>query len=355
MRFRCVAAGLIGVAACFGFCIKPYYLLVPIAMEIWLLARTRRPAVWFSPETVAMGVTGLVYLAVVIVTMPAYFEKELPEVLLAYWTYNGTLSEVLGNAFMLTAPAVVLGGIGYTTLRPGERVPALAQGFAVAGAAFLVAALLQMKPWPYHFLPGAIALYLAAAVLLIGGKPRADAGAVRFGALLVLLVVVCLRPAVEAVRSFDDNATMARVEKLATVFRANPGPNGTIAGFLTSPRDVFPAIIASGMNWAPPFCCDYLIAAAARVDEAPASRRQAITAAGLKQAERAVAAIRAEEPGVIVVDAADRKLGFGTRRFDYLPWLEGHTGFDILRHYREINPVGPFRLFVRKQSAPLKD
>jgi hypothetical protein len=171
----------------------------------------------------------------------------------------------------------------------------------------------------------------------------------RFGALSVLIVAACLRPAQEALQSFDNGGTIARVEKLVAVFRANPGPSGTVAGFLTSPRDVFPAVVASGMNWALPFGGDYLIPAAVRADEAPAVNRRRIEAAALELAERDVAAIRAKEPGVIVIDAAVNKLGFGDRKFDYLPWLESRTDFtDVLQHYREIDPVGPFRLFVRK-------
>lgn len=34
----------VGVAACPGFCIKPYFLLVPVALEIWILVRLRRPS-----------------------------------------------------------------------------------------------------------------------------------------------------------------------------------------------------------------------------------------------------------------------------------------------------------------------
>ena len=44
-------------------------------------------------------------------------------------------------------------------------------------------------------------------------------------------------------------------------------------------------------------------------------------------------------------------LGFNGRRFDYLEWLEAHTDFArVLLQYREISPIGPFRVFVRKQS-----
>ncbi len=343
------ATTLAGVAACLGFCIKPYYLLVPVALEVWLLARTRRPGVWIAPETVAMVLTGLVYLATVVIYTPGYFGNELPKALLGYWAYQSALPDVLWAAVMATAPAVVLGWLGFATRGEGDRVPAPAQAFAVAGVAFLAAALLQMKPWPYHFLPAAVFLELAAAVVLIGGPARAGAGTIRFAATLALVVVACMPSATEVALSFDNRATMARIEKLAAVFRANSGPNRTVAGFLTSPRDVYPAVIASGTGWAVPFCCDYLIAAAARADEAPAGKRQAIREAGVGQAERVIAAIHMKKPGVIVIDAGSSKLGFGGRKFDYLQWLDAHTDFaDILRHYREIDPVGPFRLFVRK-------
>lgn len=167
------AAALIGVAACLGFCVKPYYLLVPVAIEVWLLARTRRPLVWISPETMALTINGLVYFAAVIVWTPNYFEQELPNALLGYWAYQSPLSEVPWAAVTLTAPAMALGLLGYATLRQGERVPTLAQAFVVAGMAFLIGAIVQMKPWPYHFLPSFVFLYLAAAVLLIGGTARA--------------------------------------------------------------------------------------------------------------------------------------------------------------------------------------
>jgi hypothetical protein len=122
-----------------------------------------------------------------------------------------------------------------------------------------------------------------------------------------------------------------------------------VASFLTSPRDVYPAVVAADMKWAAPFCCNYLIAAAARAEEAPAANRQAVEAAGLAQSERVVATMRTRKPGVIVIDAGSSKLGFAHRRFYYLQWLDARTGFaDILRHYREIDPVGPFRLFVRE-------
>ena len=102
------------------------------------------------------------------------------------------------------------------------------------------------------------------------------------------------------------------------------------------------------MKWAAPFCCEYLIAAAVRADEAPAADRPAIRAAALDQANTAVSAVLAQEPGVIVMATGDHMLGFNKREFSYLEWLNANTSMaSILAHYREINPIGSFRVFVR--------
>ncbi len=103
------------------------------------------------------------------------------------------------------------------------------------------------------------------------------------------------------------------------------------------------------MTWSAPWGRMSLIAAAVRADEAPAADRAAIKAAALTQAERILSAMRDKRPDVIVIDAGDHKLGFADLNFDYVQWLERRTDFAaILRHYHEISPVGPFRLFVRR-------
>lgn len=342
------AAGtVIGFAACLGFCIKPHFLLVPISIEIWLLARTRRPSLWICPETIAMAVTGVAYLGLTLDYAP-YLERELTNVLLGFWSYNGTMPEVLLGTVTLLAPAAVLALFGYAARRRGEPIPALGQAFAVAGTAYLVAALMQMRPWPYHFLPSVVFFGLAAVVLLITGTPRTGTNTIRLAAFAILIAMGFLPSAAEAVRSFEDGGTTSRIDQLAAVFRANPGPNRTVFGFITSPNDVFPAVIAAGMKWAAPFCCEYLIAAAVRADEAPAADRPAIRAAALDQANTAVSAVLAQEPGVIVMATGDHMLGFNKREFSYLEWLNANTSMaSILAHYREINPIGSFRVFVR--------
>jgi hypothetical protein len=337
------AGFVVGLAACLGFCIKPTFLLVPICLEIWLLARTRRAFVWVSPETIAMVVTGFVYFGFIVIYEPTYLKRDVPNLLLGYWANQSPLPEVMFWAIIWLAPAGALALLGYLTHPQGERTSALAQAFAVAGTAYLVAALAQIGTASYHFLPSVVFFALSALVLLIAGMPQ------RRAAIAVLIVMGFLPSAAEAVKPFLSGGPTALINQLAAVFRANPGPNRTVTGFITVPVDVFPAVVASEMKWAEPFCCAYLIAAAVRVDEARTADRPAIWAAGLDQAETAIATVRTKKPGVIVIDANDHMMGFENRKFNYVEWLEAHTDFaSVLADYREINPIAHYRIFVRK-------
>jgi hypothetical protein len=336
----------IGLAACLGFSIKPYFLLVPVALEAWMLVRTRRPSLSISPETIAMATAGIVYGALTLTYARSYLEVEVPTALLGYWSYNSPMQEVMRSALNLLAPTAMLLGVGYLTRQQGAPIPAIAQALAVAGGASCVAALIQAKPWAYHFLPGIVFLGLSAVILLTE-NPRVDRLTLRRVALAILVVLAVVPTAFEAVRAFE--GTSSRINQLAAIFRSNPGPNRTVFGFITSPRDVFPAVVAAQIEWAAPFCCEYLIAAAARIEEAPVAQRSKILAAGVNQAETAVSAVRSKEPGVIVIATGDDMLGFNHRTFDYVAWLSAHTHFaSVFAHYREINPIGSFRIFVRK-------
>jgi len=340
------AGAVIGVAACLGFCIKPYFLLVPVALEVWVMVRTRRPSLSICSETITLVTAGVVYAALLLTYARSYLEIEIPTALLGYWSYKSPMQEVLHQAFILLAPATMLLGIAYMTRREGARVPALAQALATAGAASLLAALIQAKPWSYHFLPGVVFLALSAVALLAAEGPRTDRLTLRRVAFSIVVVMAVVPTIFEGMRAVEGDP--GRINRLTAVFRDNPGPNRTVFGSVTSPRDVFPAVVGAKMEWAAPFCCEYLIAAAARVEEAPVADRSRIKAAGLAQAEMAVSAVRTREPGVIVIATGDDMLGFNHQTFDYVAWLSAHTDFaSVLAYYREIGPIGSFRVFVR--------
>src|SRR5262245_66626884 len=121
-----------------------------------------------------MATAGIVYAALMLTYARSYLETEIPTALLGYWSYKSPMQEVLRSALALLAPAAMLLGLGYLTRQQGVRVPVLTQALAVAGAASLVAAIIQAKPWSNHFLPGTISFCLSAVALLTPENPRAD-------------------------------------------------------------------------------------------------------------------------------------------------------------------------------------
>ena len=58
---RPYVAGSVGVLAALGLALKPYFLLLPIALELYLLFAGRRLTGVLRPETLGLGVAGLLY------------------------------------------------------------------------------------------------------------------------------------------------------------------------------------------------------------------------------------------------------------------------------------------------------
>ena len=80
-----VAAGLL---AALGFLLKPHNLVVVLAIEALLLARTRDLRTMVRPEMVAMVATGLAYPMAILLWAPDYVFKILPLLLSTYHDYH---------------------------------------------------------------------------------------------------------------------------------------------------------------------------------------------------------------------------------------------------------------------------
>jgi hypothetical protein len=52
---KAFAIGLLGVL---GFALKPYFLIVPVALEIYLMIKHRSLVTWLRPENLGLGAGG---------------------------------------------------------------------------------------------------------------------------------------------------------------------------------------------------------------------------------------------------------------------------------------------------------
>jgi len=154
-------AALIGVGAALGFALKHYFLIVPAALELWLLTGQGRGWRPLRPETVAIVSVGLAYALAIFLFEPDFLTKIVPLNRLAYGDLGAP-----GLRYMF-GPLALAGLVPLAFAVPQYRLLAkapFASALVVAGFGFAAVYFIQFKGWTYHAVPllGCGSLALAA-------------------------------------------------------------------------------------------------------------------------------------------------------------------------------------------------
>jgi len=184
-----------GALAAFGIALKPHFFLVPIALEILLLLRTRRLTV--RPELIALAALLIAYALSMALLAPAYFTANLP-MLRIYQSMHNPLTyqlsqPVVGMACLLLMSLLLYG-------RPRSSV---AHAALITGLAFLVVYFLQAKGWRYHEIP-AMGCF-AFAIVAEAERFRPRAVSLRISAAMTLAALLMLNLAAPPVRAICAN------------------------------------------------------------------------------------------------------------------------------------------------------
>ncbi len=189
------AAGLVVV-------IKPYFAAAVVAPALWAIWKQRslRP---FVPALAAGVVAVGAYAASVLLFANAYLDV-VPVIARTYVPMHDAVWKlIIGPAFY---PAIAL---GLAALLRARRIPPLGWAWGLAAAGFYVAALVQGKNYPNHWLPqAALAMIATFAIALAGGVTAARRTAVTAALGLVGLCAMyqwTIRPdpaVAQAIRDF---------------------------------------------------------------------------------------------------------------------------------------------------------
>jgi len=184
------------IISALGFALKPHFLIIPAAVEVYLICirgpgrALRDPAPWI------MGLTMATYALVAWLVTPSYFSFVIPLVMSAYENIGGTnyFSIIIGKHL---APYLFV-VIPLTIAAFVSRWPHVARLTGVVALAAAIAGVAQDKGWPYHLLPtqmASILLFGWAVVRIMerlqqGGAVAMQAGRSMIG--LMLLMIYCL-------------------------------------------------------------------------------------------------------------------------------------------------------------------
>jgi hypothetical protein len=192
-----------GIAAGLMIVIKPHFVLALVLPAAWAAWR-RRSLSPLLPGIVAAAIPPTLYAIAVALLAKAYFDW-LPVLVHTYVPRRSETWKVLVGPVMFPAAALALASL----LRPRAATP-LTWAWALGSAGFVLAALVQGKNYPNHWLPGAgLALAALLTILLhpqVNQARRAAVGAWTAALAFVELYSFTIRP---------DAALIALVQSLA--------------------------------------------------------------------------------------------------------------------------------------------
>jgi hypothetical protein len=344
-----------GALAAVGFLIKPYYLLIPLAVELALLARLGWTAAIQRAEPWLIALGGGLYATAALAWCPSYFTTVLPLIEKYYLTpsLHNALTVVFGVEDRWLGLLAVLPALAIALVSPHR--PALRIAVLVTLTGALIAAL-QGKGWPYHLLPfwtGAImtgAIVVAALAEVAAGGCRAAAlrlGAVGAFAALAGAVVVEKTTLGDRLDYGDSLAGRLQI-RLARLAADRPVLWLTDAIYPHYPVVLYdharPAIAPMELWLLGSVYGRGAASSAGTVMRAPAQ---------MSADERAVfeqvgTALERTRPALVLIASAAAELQLPAGSFDYLAYFLRHPSFaHEWPHYREVAEIDGTRVYQR--------
>jgi len=340
-----------GLVAGIGFGIKPYFIAVGMCLELALLFYMRHARQFVRAEIVTVILVVCSYLIAILIFAPGYYFEVIPAALSNYGGYNSSWvlvgKRLFGNQVFVMSLALILFLVGGLKIWRNAAVILL----LATGAGFLIAAIGQQKAWSYQIFP-VIYFMMVALGLLIGELYKTS----RFNqmapvAALVIGAVLLMRPLVPFVEEMtSQNSTKSRVDRLSEIFEKNAGDNQLVFGFITSPRDIHPAVLQSGTKWAdaagamvylPALLGDFY-----KKQNNDAARR--ILEIAQKHDRNMIARLINNPPGVIVSQSGPGRLGLENNSISYPQYFSRYPEFEnFWKQYRLSESVGNFQVYLR--------
>jgi putative flippase GtrA len=342
-------AGAIGVLAAMGFALKHYFVLVPVALEIWYLFQHRQVRHFIRAETVALGVVALGYAACVLIFTPAFFSSIVPLVNGSYHGYEKPFifqivrSEVLvwfiaASSYILKRGAMI------------DRDRNFADMLAIAGTAFAASYFLQQKGWQYHAIPATVCATLLLIHCLSNTKDVISTAAkspiATFGAMLFLAVGIARGP--------YSNIWADQMPKLL----AQEAPGNSVMILTTDPKRGFPFVDDYNLVWPSRHFAHWMISAIAQAETG--ANGQTMNPALLRIAEdtrnQAIDDIRCNPPSLILSQIKNSGEVISPKRFRMTDFFRRNSDF---KEYLAVNYIqqknsGVFEVYRRRTPLEAK-
>lgn len=233
---------IVGLMGGYGFALKHYFVVIPLALELWLFLKLRRNWRPWRPELFILTVLAVAYAVAIVLVTPEFFTIILPMVGLAYDSYKVPSITLLGKPwviFWLASAVYLYMWSKRQTNRNAIWQTSIITALAIVCGGFAFSYFLQQKGWYYHALPVTGVLALAVALTLVAQRKKLRLNALVGMMLLTPPASTILTPRPAALPIATQSEQLLRdVPRGETVFVAT-----------TVPRLAWPTIEQDGLIW----------------------------------------------------------------------------------------------------------
>ncbi|MDF3352057.1 hypothetical protein HKX17_17480 [Sulfitobacter sp. KE34] len=342
-----LAAVLAGLAAGLGICFKPHFLVVPVLVGLYAVARQRSLRPMLSLENLTIVLTGVAYVAATWFFARPYLAEVVPLISQVYWGFSHPVYQVvLSQPLPLVLCAVTLA----TALRRWRSAAPMV--IALAATGFLVAALAQAKGYSYHFYPvTGLALLSLALSALHHTRTLLVVGSV----LTLGLTLLTIQSTVALGHRMTNGAYGTATACLVSMVQNQVPEGGAFMAFSTHPYPGFPVANYSHRRWVAATNSRLYLPAIVRLRAQEVLAPEAAKVLALaEQAERAAALKDMfHRPALVLIDAREHRHAIGTLPMDYEAFYTEDPAFArIWSGYQEINSCVPgIRAFKLTEEA----
>lgn len=329
------------LVAALGVCLKPHFVLYPIAVTLVWIVRTRSLRPILSPANLVFLAVGLAYVAYVAAVHPAYLFEIVPIASQVYGAYKTDAGMLVAAVY----PRVLLLLLPVLFALRGREVRT-ASGPVIFGAVTLAALAsfwVQGTAFPYHLIPVSVFGMVACAIMLAKAKsfaPIHAAAATAFVGLATLGVR----------QGFPEHPA---VDHLAAV----ADQVGEFDSFISFSSSLFagpPIEMATGAEWVSRYPANWLVPGV--VEELGKTdcglepdRCTALRAIGAKNRSDNITDMMRAEPDLLIVELDPGF--FPEPRFDWLAYMaEDPAWADVFQNYKEVARTAGFLFFKRDGS-----
>lgn len=339
------AAFAIGVAAGLGLALKPYFLAVPLFVEIVAMLLLRRWSAPLRAETIGIAVVVLAYGASILLLGQLYLTEVVPLARAIYWSFD-----VPGIAVLLPIafPVLVAALAGAAAVKARLRLPLI---LATATAGFAMSCILQHKGYSYHVFPVWAGAAVTVAAFLASSTVRVREH-ICWSALLSILLI---QGGVETVRWWHvngPNGSLAAENRALIAAVDRHAGDGRFLTVAVHPYPAFPTALYVRSDQVSRTNSQWFLPAVVQLRSAPAGPHSDALQFAERKAREFILRDLGKAPNVVIIGTNSRRHTTSIADFDFLKFYLEDPSFQVAwSAYREIAPVNAFRLFVRKGAS----